>query len=96
MVSDLHKHHECCEITKTANLHKHHECCEITPTATTGATHTGKRARVQQDRLPKFRVSGELSAPSSTSNSGEKVWELSVSKRTKHEKGVRIVSIKRN
>ena len=43
--------------------------------ATTGA---GKRARAQQDRLPKLRASGELHAPSATSNSGEKVRELSV------------------
>ena len=49
-----------------------------TPAATTGAAHTGKRARVQQDRLPKLRASGELPAPSTTSNSGEKVRELSV------------------
>ena len=34
-----------------------------TPAATTGAAHTGgKRARVQQDRLPKLRASGELPA----------------------------------
>ena len=50
-----------------------------TPAATTGAAHTGKRACVQQDRLPKLRASGELHAPSATSNSGEKVRELSVS-----------------
>ena len=44
-----------------------------TPAATTGATHIGgKRARVHQDRLPKLRSSGELLAPSATSNSGEK------------------------
>ena len=54
-----------------------------TPAATTGAAHTGKRARVQQDRLPTLRASGlrasgELPAPSATSNSGEKVRELSV------------------
>jgi hypothetical protein len=40
-----------------------------TPAGTTGA---GKRARAQQDRLPKLRASGELHAPSATSNSGEK------------------------
>ena len=39
------------------------------PAATTGA---GKRACAQQDRLPKLRASGELHAPSATSNSGEK------------------------
>ena len=48
------------------------------PAVTTGAAHTGKRARVQH-RLPKLRASGELSAPSAPSNSGEKVRELSVS-----------------
>ena len=47
------------------------------PAAATGAAHTGKRARVQH-RLPKLRASGELPAPSATSNSGEKVRELSV------------------
>jgi hypothetical protein len=31
--------------------------------------------------VSKLRVSGELSAPSATSNSGEKVWQLSVSNR---------------
>ena len=45
------------------------------PAATTGA---GKRACAQQDRLPKLRASGELHDPSATSNSGEKVRELSV------------------
>jgi hypothetical protein len=53
-----------------------------TPAATTGAAHTGKRARVQQDRLPKLRASGELPAPSATSISGEMVRELSVSRAT--------------
>ncbi len=48
-----------------------------TPAATTGA---GKRALTEQDKLPKLRVSGELHAPPATSNSGEKVRELSVSK----------------
>jgi hypothetical protein len=43
-----------------------------TPAATTGAAHTGKRARLQQDRLPKLRASGDLHAPSATSNTGEK------------------------
>jgi hypothetical protein len=51
------------------------------PAVTTGAAHTGKRARVQH-RLPKLRASGELSAPSAPSNSGEKVRELSVSRAT--------------
>ena len=46
-----------------------------TPAATTGAAHTGKRARVQHDRLSKVHASGELPA---TSNSGEKVRELSL------------------
>jgi hypothetical protein len=44
-----------------------------TPAATTGAAHTGKRARVQQDRLDTLCASGELPSPSTTSNSGEKV-----------------------
>ena len=39
------------------------------PAATTAA---GKRARVQQDKLPNLRASGELHDPSATSNSGEK------------------------
>jgi hypothetical protein len=41
-------------------------------TTTAVTTGAGKRARVQQDRLPKLRASGELHDPSSTSNSGEK------------------------
>ena len=68
-----------------------------TPAATTGAHHTGgKRARVQQDRLPKLRVSGELPAPSTTSNSGEKVRELSVSNRAGQEIFINTMSVARS
>ena len=68
-----------------------------TPAATTGAAHTGgKRARVQQDRLPKLRASGELPAPSATSNSGEKVRELSVSNRAGQEIFINTMSVARS
>jgi hypothetical protein len=67
-----------------------------TPAATTGAAHTGKRARLQQDRLPKLRASGELSAPSATSNSGEKVRELSVSNRAGQEIFINTMSVARS
>ena len=68
-----------------------------TPAATTGAAHTGgKRARVQQDRLPKLRASGELHAPSATSNSGEKVRELSVSNQAGQEIFINTMSVARS
>ena len=68
-----------------------------TPAATTGAAHTGgKRARVQQDRLPKLRTSGELPAPSATFNSGEKVRELSVSNRAGQEIFINTMSVARS
>jgi hypothetical protein len=67
-----------------------------TPAATTGAAHSGKRARVQQDRLPKLRASGELHAPSATSNSGEKVRELSVSNRAGQEIFIDTMSVARS
>ncbi len=67
-----------------------------TPAATTGATHTGKRARLQQDRMPKLRASGELPAPSTTSNSGEKVWSLLVSNRDGEEIFINTMSVARS
>ena len=68
-----------------------------TPAPTTGVVHTGgKRDRVQQDRLPKLRASGELPAPSATSNSGEKVRELSVSNRAGQEIFINTMSVARS
>jgi hypothetical protein len=70
-----------------------------TPAATTGAAHLGKRARVQQDRLPEialFRGAARCFCYFQFRGEGETVRELSVSNRAGQEIFINAMSVARS
>ena len=70
-----------------------------TPAATTGAAHPGKRARVQQDRLPeiaRFRGAARSFRYFQFRGEGETVRELSVSNRAGQEIFINTMSVARS
>ncbi len=70
-----------------------------TPAATTGAAHLGKRARVQQDRLPeiaRFRGAARCFYYFQFRGEGETVRELSVSNRAGQEIFINTMSVARS
>ena len=70
-----------------------------TPAATTGAAHPGKRARVQQDRLPEialFRGAVRSIRYFQFRGEGETVRELSVSNRAGQEIFINTMSVARS
>jgi hypothetical protein len=70
-----------------------------TPAATTGAAHLGKRARVQQDRLPeiaRFRGVARCFYYFQFRGEGETVRELPVSNRAGQEIFINTVSVARS
>ena len=70
-----------------------------TPAATTGAAHPGKRARVQQDRLPeiaRFRGAAHCFCYFQVRGEGETVRELPVSNRAGQEIFINTMSVARS